>query len=110
MKKSDKLTASLCAAACAVSVCACAAPPRAELLGEPKNVPKNMYVSNNAEFDGFCDGLVSFSSKLTAATYGETTYAISPVSVYIALSIVAECADGETERQLLSALNTDRSR
>lgn len=93
----------------AVSVCACSAPPRAALLGEPKNVPHDQYVTDNAEFDMFHDGLTSFSSKFTAATYDGNTYAVSPISVYLSLAVVSECADGGTEAQLLNALETDRA-
>ena len=56
----------------------------------------------------FLDKLSAFSAKLTAEVYADTAgtknFVISPVSVYMALALAAECASGETRDQILNAV------
>ncbi len=60
------------------------------------------------EYQAFLDKLDLFAAKLTNAVYATsdkgTNLAISPVSVYMALSLATECANGNTRQELLDAV------
>lgn len=55
----------------------------------------------------FLDKLDAFSAKLTYEVYADgdkkTNICISPVSVYMALALATECANGETRDEILNA-------
>lgn len=104
--KSKIIPAVCCAAACAVAFTACSS-GKATVLGEPlEAAPLNYGDRTTAEFTAFKDKVESFAARLAAETYdgsGEN-FAVSPVSVYMALSLAAECAGGDTRGEILSAL------
>lgn len=56
----------------------------------------------------FLEKLDVFASKLTYEVYSDTdgseNFAISPISVYMALALATECANGETRDQILNAV------
>lgn len=56
----------------------------------------------------FLDKLSAFAAKLTyeicSDSEGGENIAISPISVYMALALATECADGETREEILSAV------
>ena len=56
----------------------------------------------------FLDKLERFAAKLTYEIYSDDNengnIAISPISVYMALALATECADGETREEILSAV------
>ena len=56
----------------------------------------------------FLEKIQKFSSRLTEKTameYGdEGNIAISPISIYMALSLACECAEGETRKEILDAV------
>ena len=56
----------------------------------------------------FLDKLSAFAAKLTYEIYSDSeggeNIAISPISVYMALALATECADGETREEILSAV------
>lgn len=59
-------------------------------------------------YKSFLEKIQSFSSKLTAELtkkYGQNyNYVISPLSVYMALSLACECAANETRQEILDAV------
>lgn len=59
-------------------------------------------------YKGFLERLDLFAAKLTHEVYSEdntqSNVCISPVSVYMALAIAAECASGETRDEILNAV------
>lgn len=60
------------------------------------------------EYKAFLAKIQSFSARLTAEMtkkYGENdNFVISPISVYMALSLACECAANETRREILDAV------
>ena len=57
--------------------------------------------------DGYCDRLWSFygDSTRTYLSGAQENRVYSPVSLYMALSMLAECSSGETRGQILSLMN-----
>ena len=62
----------------------------------------------NEEYKAFLVKIQDFSARLTAKMtekYGKSgNFAISPISVYMALSLACECAMGETRQEILDAV------
>lgn len=62
----------------------------------------------NEEYKAFLVKIQGFSARLTAKItekYGQSSnFAISPISVYMALSLACECATGETRQEILDAV------
>lgn len=58
--------------------------------------------------EGYSDSLWSFYGDSTRAylTEAQENRAYSPVSLYMALSMLAECASGETREQILTLMNS----
>ena len=77
-----------------------------------KNAAEPISISYNEikdlDIDKFIDKLDMFSAKLTVSLYNNsdknTNIAISPISVYMALSMAMECASGETREEMLDAV------
>ena len=59
-------------------------------------------------YERFLDKLDTFAAKLTYEVYEDsnqqTNICISPVSVYMALALATECANGETRDEILNAV------
>ena len=59
-------------------------------------------------YENFLDKLDAFASKLTYEVYADSNkqsnVCISPVSVYMALALATECANGETRDEILNAV------
>ena len=59
-------------------------------------------------YEKFIDKLDAFAAKLTYEVYADSNkqsnICISPVSVYMALALATECANGETRDELLNAV------
>ena len=59
-------------------------------------------------YEEFLDKLDAFAAKLTYEIYSDSdkqsNVCISPVSVYMALALATECADGETRDEILNAV------
>lgn len=120
--KAKKALAASIAAVCALSACACgsgvgagAKPDEnngeddtqaaATLLAAPSAASSLSYEQNNdPDFVAFKAGVESFAAKFSEVTYGGESYAVSPVSVYMALALSAQCAAGSTKAELLDAL------
>ncbi len=67
--------------------------------------------SEDEGYKNFLKSLELFSAELSAALYNscgnskaEDNLSFSPLSIYMALALSAECADGETREEILSAL------
>lgn len=93
---------------CAFNFASCSA-GNSTLLGEPNAAnPLSYQERKEAELDGIEQGAAEFAAKFTSAVYknydGGENFAVSPVSVYMALSLAAECAAGETREEIMSAL------
>lgn len=82
------------------------------LLASPKEaVPLTYNQRKEADLNLINDSSNLFTAKLTqslASNFAtDTNYAVSPLSTYMALALVTECANGNTRDQLLSALQID---
>ena len=59
-------------------------------------------------YENFLDKLDVFAAKLTYEVYADSNkqsnICISPVSVYMALALATECANGETRDEILNAV------
>lgn len=97
-----------CAAAGVITLSACNF--GSTLLGKPqKVVPASHGELIADEFVAFTQKEETFAAKLAACTYenydGGENFTVSPISVYTALSLAAECAAGDTRDEILSALS-----
>lgn len=82
---------------------------KSQLLASPSAAAELNWQQNNAEdFCAFKDKVGEFSAKFAAAANpNKGNFAVSPVSVYMALALAAECAVGNTRTELLNALGVD---
>lgn len=108
MKGIKTFTAVCCAALCVFSLPACNL-GRSKLLGKPAKFTSLTYEEKNTEgFALFKDRVEAFACDFAESAYAsrkdESNLAVSPVSVYMALSLAAECAGGQTREEILSAL------
>lgn len=77
-------------------------------LCAPKEAAPLGYSASSGIDPSLRDAAKEFSAKFTArAMNDKDNPVVSPVSVYLALGLAAECAAGETRTELLHALNTD---
>ena len=64
--------------------------------------------SEQEGYEEFIEKLDTFAAKLTYEVYADSNkqsnICISPVSVYMALALATECADGETRDEILNAV------
>lgn len=98
-----------CAALCALSFTACSGGKATE-LGKPANVKSVSYGELTADsFKAFKDKEENFSARLAASVYEDYTeagnFTVSPISAFMALSLAAQCAGGDTRNEVLSALS-----
>lgn len=101
----------LCAGACALSFTACSGDVvgKSTLLGEPKAVERVEYSAlNTDDYKSFTSAVETFAADFAAQAYADykkqDNFAVSPISVYTALALTAECANGETRAEILDAL------
>lgn len=111
MKAKFKTLAALaCTALCALPLTACKETVgKSTVLGKPAAATSLSYEERkNAQFTEFKSAVENFSASFAEYAYAaydkDENFAVSPVSVYMALSLAAECAQGETRSQLLNAL------
>ena len=82
----------------------------ATLLADPIEIKFNYNFSKEESYINFLDKLDKFSSKISYEYYDyydiedDKNLSISPLSIYMALSLAAECSSGETRTELLNAL------
>ena len=111
-KKLVSAVFSLCAAASLFGISACAGSGKSTQLGAPAAATSLTYQERKDEgLNSIIASAEKFASEFAAQTYSALgdggNFAVAPVSVYMALSIAAECAAGETRSEILSALNID---
>lgn len=102
----------ICATICLLSFTACTPSQLAgesTLLGEPKEVERVDYSAlRTDEYKAFKQSVEAFASEFAAYSYTDyaqqDNFAVSPISVYMALALSAECAAGDTRQELLNAL------
>ncbi len=92
-------------------VSSCSAPKgECELLKEPKEIKKLSYKDfEDVGYQAFLSKVRIFSAKLTESYHKsyreELNTAISPLSLYMALSLTMECANNDTRQEILDALD-----
>lgn len=100
----------VCVASCAFCATSCVGSGKCTLLGSPAEAEALSYSErlSSGEFTTISDSAEDFAAKFACAAYSaydsDGNLAVSPVSVYMALALATECADGETKAELLSAL------
>ncbi|MDD3946532.1 MAG: serpin family protein [Clostridia bacterium] len=91
-----------------ISTAACVGKGKCTLLGTPAEAQDFTYEEGRQQgFLDICDSAEAFAAAFASATYEASdkscNFAVSPVSVYMALSLAAECASGETREEILSS-------
>ncbi|MDE5942603.1 MAG: hypothetical protein K2H30_00140 [Clostridia bacterium] len=109
--KFKMLATCACTALCALSFTACGkgTEGKSTLLGKPETTTPVSYEQFNSEnylnFKAAAENFAATFAEYTYADYDKAdNFAVSPVSVYMALSLAAECAAGETRNEILNAL------
>lgn len=107
--KKIKFLAILCAACCATSMSSCSFFAKSKMLCVPAKAEELTWEEHYEEnFLAFKEKTNAFSAKFASNTYAQSVkmnnFAVSPVSVFMALGMASACADGETKTELLSAL------
>ena len=91
----------------AFSSCA-ANPDRYALAHAAKKMEVKHADARQEGYEDFIDKLDAFAAKLTYEVYADSdkqsNICISPVSVYMALALATECANGETRDEILNAV------
>ena len=110
MKKISKILG-LLLSVCSISLClfGCAPQGESKLLGSPAKTTSLSYSERqDAGFLTMNSSANSFAYDFSEYTYsalgGSGNFAVSPVSVYMALSVAAECAEDLTREEIVSAL------
>ncbi len=112
MNRRSELSALLCAGVMLVSLSACGGGKT--ILGEPEKAVPLSYIERREKgetFDSLLSASNAFAAKFgpkAAALSEEKNVVLSPVSVYMALALAAQCASGETASELYAALNAPR--
>ena len=88
---------------------ACTVEPEGETLALASEALDVKYSdSEQEEYKEFIEKLDAFAAKLTYEVYADSNkqsnICISPVSVYMALALATECANGETREEILNAV------
>ena len=92
-----------------LSLSSCAVNPDDYSLAKADEATTVKYTDAKQDgYEEFLDKLDAFASKLTYEVYADsdkqTNVCISPVSVYMALALATECANGETRDEILNAV------
>lgn len=112
MKIIKALFAVCCSVLCAASFAGCTG--KSTLLGEPAECER-LYGQPlfSESFTDYKKSVEKFADKFVAAAFtesdGNKNFAVSPISVYSALSLAAECAEGQTLEKLVSALGATKA-
>lgn len=113
--KKKQLVATLLSAFCVCSASACSVTRKIEILTDsaktlcdPVSVTQLGYKERTDDFYAFKNKANAFAAKFAPAAYrndtASTNFVVSPVSVFFALGLAAECSVGETQSEILSAL------
>ena len=114
MKKCFKSILALsCAAVSLFALSACgkesAVEPKSTLLGSPQEVTTLSYSDRQSDrVTTIAESAEKFAADFASIAFGafdeNSNFAVAPVSVYMALSLAAQCADGNTKSEILSTL------
>ncbi len=109
-----RLFAIVCSALCAFPMAACSLFAKSKVLAEPAKVEALDWRAHNEEgFVAFKEKTNAFSAKFASATYAtqntQSNFAVSPVSVFMALGMAAECSLGVTQSEILNALGVTQT-
>ena len=87
---------------------ACGLFPKSTLISAPAEASSLSHTERTEEFANFVTSVNAFSSRFASTIYkaepNEDEFAVSPISVFMGLSLAAECGEGETQSEILSAL------
>lgn len=109
MKRRIKVVlALLCAVICGLPLIACNV-GKSTALGKPQPVMDISYNERtDSDFVAFKRTVEKFAADFAASAYeayqSDKNFSVSPISVYMALSLAAECASDDTRAELLSTL------
>lgn len=111
MKNKIKFFAALLILIFSATALAACTQGKSNTLGEPAAMSYPEYSEFSGEgYKALNRSAKTFSFDLAAEVFESEdrndNFAISPISVYAALALAAECAGGETRDQIVSALNT----
>ena len=92
-----------------LSLSSCAVNPDDYSLAKADEATTVKYTDAKQDgYEEFLDKLDAFAAKLTYEVYADsdkqTNVCISPVSIYMALALATECANGETRDEILNAV------
>ena len=109
MKKAFTVAAAVVCMLTILSTLCCCAIDGATLLAQPASAEALRWEERQSEsVKNIIASSNDFAFAFSDAVYGqfgeEGSFAVAPVSVYMALSLAAECAEGETRAELLNAL------
>lgn len=104
-----KVTAFILILATCLALSSCATDPARYSLASAAAATEVNYSDLKQEgYEAFIDKLDAFAARLTHEVYADSdkqaNICISPVSVYMALALATECADGETREEILRAV------
>ena len=109
MKKFRKIVcAALASLVCCVGIAGCANKGESTLLRGAEKGEKLSYQEVTEELPQSSAGAEKFASAFAGAAFSQLVgqnFAVSPVSVYMALSLAAQSAAHQTREEILSALN-----
>ena len=109
--KKKQIFACICATFCLLSASACSFGNATALQKPPKTENLKYEEHYKEDFMAFKQNVDAFSSQLSESVYKTKTqtenFTVSPVSVFMALSLAAECAEGDTKTEILNALGVD---
>lgn len=110
--KGKKFLALLCSIFCILPNCSCSMFAKSKVLAEPAQAEElNWRTHNEENFVAFKEKTNAFSAKFSSAAYAthhkNSNFAVSPISVFMALGMAAECSLNETQTQILNALNVN---
>lgn len=106
MKRTFKAVAAVvCAAVMAAPLAACA---KSTKLGGPSLQKLDNYYGASEGYLAMREGAEEFASRFAPAVYadydGDDNFVVSPLSVYMGLSLAAQSAAGQTREEIVSAL------
>ena len=113
-KKVLSVIVSACAAVGVFALSSCASAGKSTRLGAPAAATPLSYQERQDEgLNALRTGAENFASKFAAETFKATddgkNFAVAPISVYMALSVASECANGQTREEILNGLNVEYS-
>ena len=110
-RKNVSILACVCASMTFLSGCSVLG---GNLLAKPATAEELSYTEYREEnFVAFKDKAEQFSARLTSEMYARSNkddnLSVAPMSVFMALALVSECASGETKTEILSALGLSKT-